>query len=198
MFFRLNVRLLLAAFFVTAAVPVFSQVVPSATQGRLPLVVGGGVSDYYTDWSGRLLGPSVWVDWNLYRGPSVLRGFGLEAEGRDLNYDRTGYTPNLRQDTALGGVRYTFHRFRDLHPYAKFLAGIGSIDFTLAGDPHYKHDTRTVIAPGGGLEYRVWRNAWVRADYEYQFWSELFNTGALNPQGLTLGVSYDLGNIHRR
>src|ERR1035441_7194948 len=99
----MRLKLVLAALCLTAALPIFSQVAPAATEGGLPLVVGAGFSDYNTDWSGRLAGATVWADWNFYHGPSFLHGFGIEVEGRDLNYVRTGADPNLRQDTAGGG-----------------------------------------------------------------------------------------------
>jgi opacity protein-like surface antigen len=188
----------LSALFVAAAVPAFSQVVPEATEGGIPLVVGVGYSNFYTDWSGRLSGPALWIDWNLYGGPSFLRGLGIEAEARDLNYDRTGGVPNLRQDSLEGGPLYTWRRYHNVHPYAKFLMGYGSIDFTLRNAPYYHHDSRTMYTPAGGVEVRAWRNVWVRGDYEYQFWNSLFNNHDLNPQGFTVGVSYDLRHIRGR
>lgn len=181
--------------FLTASLPLFSQVAPSATREGLPLVVGAGFSDYYSDWNGRLDGPTVWADWNFDQLPSFLHGLGIEVEGRDLNYGRTGHVPALRQDTAEGGAIYTWHHYRNIRPYTKFLLGIGSIDFGHI-TPTYSHDTRTVYTPGGGLEYRVWRHVWVRGDYEYQFWTDFFHHHAMNPNGFTVGASYDFRRIH--
>lgn len=191
----MRLKLVLAALFLAAAIPVFSQVAPAATEGGLPLVVGAGFSDFYSDWNGRLAGPTVWVDWNFYHGPSFLHGFGIEVEGRDLNYGRTGGVPNLRQDTAEGGAIYTWRHYRNFHPYAKYLIGFGSIDFPPYGT--YSHDTRTVLIPGGGAEYRAYRNIWVRGDYEYQYWRHIFGPHDLNPNGVTIGVSYDFGSFRR-
>jgi hypothetical protein len=89
----------------STSIPLFSQAAPSAAEGGLPLVVGVGFSNYDSDWSGRINGVALWIDWNLDRGPSFLRGFGIEAEGRDLNYGRTGVDPNLRQDTSGPHIR---------------------------------------------------------------------------------------------
>jgi opacity protein-like surface antigen len=187
-------KTLLAALVVSASIPALSQTVREATAGGLPLSVGVGYSNYYTDWSGRLQGPMLWADWNFYHAPSFLRGFGIEVEGRDLNYGRTSSQLNLRQDTALGGAIYTWRHYRNFHPYGKYLAGIGSIDFR-SSNPTYNHDSRAVYAPGGGVEYRAWRNVWVRGDYEYQFWTDFFNHHALNPNGITIGASYDFRHI---
>ena len=193
----MRVNLVLAALFLVASFPAFSQVAPTATNDSgFPLVVGVGFSNFYTDWSGRLDGVTVWADSDFYRGPSFLHGFGIEAQGRDLNFGRTGTDPKLRLDTAALGAIYTWRHYRNFQPYAKFLGGILSIDFT--DTPTYSHDTRTDYAPGGGVEYRVGRNVRVRADYEYQFATDFFNHHALNPNGVTVGASYDFGHIHAR
>jgi opacity protein-like surface antigen len=189
-------KMLLAALLVSALIPTYSQVASSATAGGLPLTVGVGYSNYATDWNGRLSGPTLWADWNFYHGPPLLRGFGIEIEARDLNYDRTGSDPKLRMDTAGGGAIYTWRHYRNFHPYGKFLVEYGSIDFNI-NSPGYTHDSRTVYAPGGGLDYRVFQNIWVRGDYEYQFWPSFFHHHALNPNGFTIGASYDFRRIGR-
>jgi len=81
-------------------------------------------------------------------------------------------------------------------PTAKSWGGYGSIDFDI-GVPYYHHDTRTFIAPGGGIEYRIWHDLWARGDYQYQFWTD-FGRGTIEPQGVTVGVSYALGHPHLR
>jgi hypothetical protein len=186
----------LAVLFAGSAPSLFPQAVPAARQGGLPLVVGAGFSDYSLDWGEgrRMAGPTVWVDWNFWnlsRLPSLLRGFGIEAEGHDINYAHPSSLPTMRQDTGEGGAIYTLRRYRLIHPYAKFLAGIGSIDFPDSTNPAYTHDTRDVLSPGGGVEYHAYRQLWVRGDYEYQFWRHIFGPNDLNPQGFTIGVSYN-------
>ena len=182
-------KLVLTALLIASGYPAFSQAAPGATQGGSKLVIGVGFSDFSTDWNGRLVGVTMWADWNFNRGPGFLPGLGVEVEGRDLNYGRTGGVPNLRQDTLEGGPIYTMRHYRKFQPYGKFLVGIGSIDFEHL-TPTYSHDTRPVIAPGGGVGYRAWRNVWVRGDYEYQYWADFFNHHALNPNGFTVGFTY--------
>jgi hypothetical protein len=47
-----------------------------------------------------------------------------------------------------------------------------------------------------GLEYHAIHRLWVRADYEYQIWPNLLGDGRnLDPQGFTLGVSYDFRSL---
>ena len=189
-------KILLAVVAFMMAIPTMAQIAPQAKVPSIPITVGVGYSNYHTDWSGRLSGPSLWIDWSINRGPSSLKGLGVEVEARDLNYERTGTTPNLRMDTAAGGVIYSMRRFRNINPYGKFLVGFGSVDFTLPNYPNYSHDTRTVIAPGGGADFRVYQGLLVRANYEYQFWPNFFHYHALNPSGFTVGVAYDMGG-HR-
>ena len=188
-------KTLLAVILVSAAFSSFAQVAPDARRPGIPLTVGVGYSNYATDWFGRLEGPSLWLDWNFDKGPALLKGLGIEVEARDLNYGRS--TPNLRMDTASGGVIYHWRHFDRFSPYAKFLVGYGSIDF-ITTDPNYKHDSRTVLGPGGGAEYRAFGNVWVRGNYDYQFWTDFFDHHALNPNGVTVGVSYDLGGFRER
>jgi hypothetical protein len=95
----------------------------------------------------------------------------------------------MRQDTGEGGAIYAWNHYRNFRPYGKFLAGIGSIDFPPVGT--YSHDTFLVTSFGGGAEYRIWRHVWVRGDYEYQAWHHTFGPHDLNPNGVTIGASYD-------
>ncbi len=179
-------KMLLAAFIFGASIASFSQVVPPVEQQRgLPLSLGAGYSNFESDLSGRISGIAVWIDWSFYRAPGPLRGLGIEVEGRDLNFGRTGTMPNLRFDTIAGGPIYTFRHYRRFHPYGKFLFGFGSIDFT-SSIPTYSHDTRGFYDLGGGLDYRLTRTIWLRGDYQYQFWPDFGN-----PHGFTIGASYD-------
>ena len=171
-----------------------AQVAPQAHQALSPLTIGAGLSDYDLDWGlgRRMLGITAWVDWKLPFKGKLLNGLGIEAEGRDTNFARPSTLSNMRQDTALGGVYYKFDMHHHIHPYVKALAGIGSIDFEVS-NPTYHHDTRTVIAPGGGVDYHVWNGLSVRGDYEYQFWHALFGPHDLTPQGFTIGAVYSFG-----
>src|ERR1700746_686557 len=163
-------KVLLAVLFFCSSVPAHSQVVPTAEKPGLPLSIGAGYSNFNTDWLGRISGTTVWIDWSFYRAPSFLNRLGIELEGRDLSYGITANLP-LRYDTIGGGPIYKW-RYRRFAPYGKFFLEYGNVDFPPFGN--YSHDTRTVYAPGGGLDYRVSRSIWVRGDYEYQFWTNIF------------------------
>lgn len=199
----MRLRFVLAAIFLLAPLPMLSQVVPSATEGGLPFAVGGGFSDYNIDWGpGRMQGGTVWIDWNPNQAPSFLHGFGLEVEARDISLGGTkNQPPNYRLDAGGGGVVYSWQRFHRFHPYAKFLLAYGGFDWNNP-NPHFKHETRTVYAPGGGFDYHFFRHIWVRADYEYQIWPDVRSTRTheryLDPQGVTVGVLYNFKNVRGR
>lgn len=183
-------KLAIGIVLLASAVSLCGQASPSAYESGGHLNVGVAVSDFNTDWNGRLLGPAIWMDWKPALGPSLVKGLGLEVEGRDLNYDRA--VPKLRQDTAEGGLIYTWRGFARWSPYGKFLIGFGSIDFPNL-TPTYSHDTRTVYAIGGGTEYRLVGRIWARGEYEYQFWPDYLHGHALTPNGFTVGAVYHFG-----
>jgi hypothetical protein len=184
----------LALSILSVTVPAFSQVVPEFEQkGGWPIVVGAGPVNYDPDWGhGRMYGGAAWIDYYPKFLPSLMRGIGVEAEARDITLDESNTQANVREDTGQGGPIYAWCHFRNFHPYGKFLIGYGSTDFPPQGS-NYKHDTRTILAPGAGLEFRLYRAWWVRADYEHQTWSNLF-VGTLHPQGFTLGFAYAFGH----
>jgi len=189
--------LTLAILFVCATYPVLAQTAPTATKYNPQFAIGAGVSGFNPDWGhGIIMGETVWIDYSPTRVPLLLKGIGLEVELRDLNFDRTKTVPPLMvQQTAGGGVTYTWRRFNNIRPYGKFLEEFGGLTWGPSG-PGYHHDTRTVTIGGVGLEYRAWRNVWLRADYEYQFWPDLFGDKTLDPKGFTLGAMYHFNSSH--
>jgi hypothetical protein len=166
-----------------------------------PLAIGVGMSNFDLDWgynrSGerRMSGISMTLDTDLPRVTGLLKGFGMEIEGRDLNYYRPTDLKRMRQSTILGGSTYAWPHYENVRPFVKYLWGMGSIDFSPKG--HYSHDTRMVQAPGVGLECRLFGSMWLRGDYEYQFWPHLFGPHSLNPNGITVSTLYDIRRTHR-
>jgi opacity protein-like surface antigen len=121
---------------------------------------------------------------------------GIEAEGTSIFADKPQVLTRMRQDTFKGGVIYKTRPFFGIRPYAKGLAGIGSLDFP-SHYPTYTHDTFSVYAAGGGAEYRIWKTLFARGDYEYQFWPQVLGSKTLDPQGYTIGATYYLRGVHR-
>jgi hypothetical protein len=198
--FKTLIPPILTGFLFAAALPVFSQVAPAYKAPGLPLSVGVGPSSYDVDWGhGRMLGGTVWADWYPEQIESFLhvRGLGIEFEARDISLEQNlPAQKNMRQDTAGGGAIFNWHVTRRFHPYFKGLFEDGSVDFFPL--PGYSHDTRPLIAPGGGFEYRFLGPLNVRADYEYQFWMGKLLGNTLNPQGFTVGIAYDFSHPQGR
>jgi len=190
----ISMALVLTCF--TAPGAAFSQAAAAAYQGSLPFTIGAGVSNLDVDWGhNRMYGIAAWAQWHPKFLSPAFNGFGLDAEGRDVNYGRGSTLPsNFRMDTFGGGPMYTWRHFRNFQPYGKGLIAIGSIDFRLHLHSNYTHDTRNVYISGGGFNYRIYHHLWLRADYEYQMWPN-FLARTLDPQGFTLGASYDFRSL---
>jgi Outer membrane protein beta-barrel domain len=183
--------LFLAFLLVFAGITAHAQVHPQATQGGVPIVVGIGGADFALDWGPgtRMEGITVWADVYPWGMPPKIHGLGVEVEGRDLNFNRPSGIPRMRHDTGLIGPIYSLPHYKNVRPYIKFLAGIGSIDFPPFGT--YTHDTFLVTAPAVGMDFRFYKHLWARTDYQYQFWHQVFGPRDLNPNGVSFGVLYD-------
>jgi len=207
MFPRPIYRQFLALLFAAAALPALAQSAPAATETGARLFVGAGASGYHDDWQGGgiMEGGTVWIDFYPERGPVLLRGLGLEIEGRDISIGPGPTQPNnLREDTAGGGAIYSWRHFHKFVPYGKYMWGHASIDFHTTV-PTYNHDTRSLQEGGLGADFYLWHNVWMRAGFEEQFWERLFQSKTnptqipgieLKPRGVTVGFSYSFIN-HR-
>lgn len=192
--FRMHLAGFLASLY-CAAIPAFPQVAPAATQGGLPLVVGAGLSDYNIDWGEgrREDGGTVYADWTIVQVPRILQGLGIEAEARDITFDAPASLSFFQYETVGGGAIYHYLRPRNIVPYAKGGEAFGKIKFLPGYAPGtYHSDTRVYFYMGGGADFHAWRHVWVRADYEYQIWKDLFGSPhALTPNGFTIGPEWD-------
>ena len=198
--FKLLVAPILTVSLIFAALPVLSQTIaPYQGKSTIPIVLGFGPSGYNPDWGhGIMYGGSVWADWSPKQMPHSLDGLGIELEARDISLNRhpepnqppRSGQANTKEDTIGGGFIYAWRYFHNVHPYVKGIFSQGSVDF-ITNNPSYSHDTRFVMAPGGGVEYRIYRPLWARVDYEYEVWGKLLGNSYLTPEGLTIGVSYD-------
>ena len=194
--------LVLAVYAVCAPRLSFAQVSAPGEHRSLPLAVGAGLSGFDPAWNtGNLFGGTLWIDLL----PGSFHGFGIEAEARDLNYGRSSAAPaNLREDSAQGGIIYSWPHYRKFRPYGKYLVGYGNRDSE--GIPAGKktelryHDSRIITVMGGGIDFRLLGGLWVRGDYEYQSWADLvykpmgIPIGPIHPQGFTAGFIYRFGD----
>ena len=175
---------------------------PAATESGLQLKVGAGFSAFHGDYGAEpLLGAALWVDFAPEIFPHVLRGLGFEAEARGVQIAQTSASEegSFRQATVGGGPIYSWHRYRNFHPYAKFVTSVGGQRFN-SNDPSFHFEKQVVYAPGGGVDYRILRNLCARADYEYQIWPAPFGSHrfTLDPQGFGVGLLWDFRHSRER
>jgi opacity protein-like surface antigen len=195
---RLGSKLALFTLLCCAPYQVFSQVVPAARAAATPFSVGGGINYWTTDWGHtKMEGATVWADYFPHFVPQVLHGLGLEAEARDISWNKGDKPNNYRQATVGGELLYSWDHFRSFRPYIKGGMAFGGISTRFPHDPSYTHDTRTVTALGGGAQYRLVGHIWARADWEYQRWPALFGPNATTPYGFTFGAMYDFRHRSR-
>lgn len=174
------------------------QVNPAAEKAHSDLSVGSGITSWSPDWgTGHMLGITAWADFRPAL-PSWLDGLGAELEGRDVDWHRSNQPANYRQATIGGGPIYAWTRFRIAQPYAKFLFDYAGMNFSVPGSS-YSHDTRAAYALGGGVQAQAYRHLGVRLDYEYQIWQPMFAPNKRpTPQGVTLGLNWDIGQLGPR
>jgi hypothetical protein len=150
------------------------------------LTVGGDINGTYLGYGKRWIGGAgVNVD------ATLNRHLGAEGEANFTFYRTSGTFGGTHVTTYLGGPRYQFngmgsgYRFR---PYAKFLVGAGLYNFPYG----YGNGSYFVLAPGGGVDYRLnyrWRLRLV--DFEYQIPLQ-FSFGGTQNYAITTGVRYTI------
>jgi hypothetical protein len=159
-----------------------AQAVPAADAGGMRLSAGGAVSGYELGYGQvKILGGSAFVD------ADTLRHFGVEGEARWLTFhlpaDQKGPAADEHASTYLAGLRYSRYYGR-FQPYAKGLVGFGLFNYPY----NFARETDLVIAPGGGVDFRITRRIrWRAMDFEYQLWPQ-FNYGQMSSYGLSTGV----------
>jgi hypothetical protein len=151
------------------------QVVPAADAGGLMLSAGATASGYYLQYGERkMLGVTGFID------ADTRRRLGIEGEARWLVFHQTD---DVHVSTYAIGPRYHMN-IRRFQPYAKGLVGFGEFNFPY----NYAHGSYLVIAPGGGVDFRLNRRIHLRiADVEYQYWPQ-FTFGAMSSFGVSSGI----------
>ncbi|MGA2349953.1 MAG: outer membrane beta-barrel protein [Terracidiphilus sp.] len=162
--------------------PAQAQVESTASRGGLKLSAGGTASAYQLGYGEvKLLGASAFVD------ADSPRHIGIEGEARWLtfHYDSDADRPGADETakTYMIGPRYSrdYGRFQ---PYLKALVGIGQFNYPY----NFAKETDLVVAPGGGVDYRLThRIRWRAVDFEYQIWPK-FTYGLMSSYGLSTGI----------
>ena len=182
-----------AAILTCTAVGARAQVAPAAKVSGLPIAISIGISDYDLDYGHdrRMEGPVGRV------GMHVFHNIGIDVSARSIFMNTPTQLTRMQQNTFLAGAYYDTPSVWRVHPFARFGAGIGTIEFP-SRDPLYTRDTYTVYAPSGGIEIPIHGRLSFRAEYEYQFWQKYHGHNDLTPQGFTIGATYYLSARHLR
>jgi hypothetical protein len=177
-----------------------AQSSPSAERGGVTIWVGGEFSTFNPDYgcssggpfscgSNSLLGIGTFGDFNHLFLPRL----GAEAEARFLHWSGPS---GLSENTYLFGPRYTAWRYKGILDLdAKVLFGSGHITLPNHGPGEGSY---LVYAPGVTAGFRLSRRWSARVGYEYQLWpgfegvatSFTSGTGGIQPNGLSVGISY--------
>jgi hypothetical protein len=197
---------LILAVLALLTLPALSQVGPTVTVGGLPIGIGvgfvGADTDYYRPflppYNGRMYGGSAWVNYPLFHH------IGVEAEGTTIFANQpTAKAPTgeilygkLKEETLQGGFIYKFHERHQIHPYLKAMGGVAKVNFPY-DDPLYTAENAGVASGSAGIEYRAFRNIFVRGQYQYQWWKGFRQSSGFNPQSVTVGATYYLRGTHR-
>jgi hypothetical protein len=162
---------------IASARAVSAQVGPAGEAGGMSLSAGGTFSGYTLGYGQRkMLGISAFVD------ADSKGSLGIEGEARWLTFHQTA---DVHASTYLAGPRY-FRNVRRFQPYAKVLVGLGQFSFPY----NFAHGNYLVVAPGGGVDFRINRRFRVRlADFEYQIWPQ-FTYGSMSSVGISAGIRY--------
>ena len=152
-----------------------AQAAPAGDRGGLTLSAGGTASGYYMGYGGqKLMGVSAFVD------VDGRRHLGVEGEARWLIFHQTN---EEHVTTYMIGPRYSMY-FGRFQPYVKGLFGVGQFNYPF----DLGKDNDLVVAPGGGVDFRLTRKIrWRAVDFEYQLWPQ-FHYGMMSSYGLSTGL----------
>jgi opacity protein-like surface antigen len=160
-----------------------AQATAAATRGGIAQVgVGYSVSnedEYVNDW---LQGMTIYGTFDLNNHIGLEGNIHLDSLFKSY-YD-------YKESSFDGGVRWVMHYHR-LHPYAKGLIGVGHATAPNPGQivGGSTPGTYFLFALGTGLDYSLSDKINVRADFEYQRWTN-FPPHGLTPPILSIGAAY--------
>ena len=154
------------------------QVAPAAVRGNETIAVGGMISGFEVGYGKQKLGGAgvyADADWNWH--------YGVEGEARWLWLHNQA---NIQTETYLIGPRISLNAIGKYRPYVKVLLGDGHFNFPY----NYGTGNYFVVAPGGGIDYRINRSFRIRLiDFEYQYWPQ-FSFGPMSSYGISMGLRY--------
>lgn len=148
--FRRALIFSIATFLIAFSARSVAQVLPSAKQSVLPFEIAGGLLSFHSDiGSGYMRGYTIWGDYSPAFLTNRVHGLAIEAQLKNIAFNRSTSQTNVTEKTFLGGANYSWHRYRNFYPMASAKVGYGSLDFLLNNDYSYTHDSREVFSFSG-------------------------------------------------
>ncbi len=155
----------------------------SAVGDNQRLSVGGFLSANYLGYGQHWLGGG-----GVYADVNLTWRYGIEGEADWTHFHELDgshaatYLIGPRYQLAGVGAKYKYR------PYVKFLVGDGRFTFPYGlGYGNY-----FVMAPGGGVDYRLNYHFRLRlVDVEYQYWPG-FTFGSMSSMAVTTGIRYNI------
>ena len=153
-----------------------AQVAPASVGGDETVFLGIAVTGEHVAYGSRsLYGPRVFVD------ASVNLKWGLEGSA---SWENMHQRDAVRQETYMGGPRYTFAHWRTITFAAKGL--VGATEFYFPYD--YARGSYLVVAPGGDINLRLSRAMrWEVVEAEYKI-LPYFTYGAMHEPEVSTGL----------
>ena len=155
-----------------------SQVAPASVGGDETVFLGIGAAGEHVSYGSRsLYGPRVFVDASLN-----LR-WGVEGSA---SWENVNQRDGVRQETYMGGLRYTFAHWRTIAFAAKALVGDANFHFPY----DYAQGSYLVVAPGGDVNLRLCRAIrWEVVDAEYKLLPQ-FTYGRVREPEVSTGLRF--------
>jgi opacity protein-like surface antigen len=163
------------AFLFGAASALHGQALPTASRVA-DAQVGAGYSLARPDYL-----PQTFQGFTVYGDLDFRPHLGVEAEFHQV--DSTSGNLSYERTYEVGG-RY-FRTYGALVPYVKAMIGRGDFQYPF-GQTELAY---TLFAGGVGADFKLGPYLRVRAEYEFQKWTN-FPNGGFTPQIVTFGVAY--------
>lgn len=163
------------AFLLGGASTLFGQAVPTASR-LADVQIGAGYAMGRPDYVRQ-----TFQGFTAYGDVDFRPHIGLEAEFHQVN--STNGDQSYERSYEIGG-RY-FRSYGSLVPYIKGMIGRGNFNYPT----DQTNLAYTLYAGGVGADFKVGSLLRVRAEYEFQKWTD-FPNGGLTPQIVTIGVAY--------
>ncbi len=153
-----------------------SQVMPASVGGDETVFVGFEAAGEHVSYGSRsLYGPRVLVD------ASLNLKWGVEGSA---SWENMHQRDGVRQETYMGGLRYTFAHWRTVAFAAKGLVGEAEFHFPY----NYARGSYLVLSPGGDVNLRLCRAIrWEIVDAEYKVLPQ-FTFGAMHEPEISTGL----------